>query len=249
MSDREDEPVLGSGRGDVEQAALLLDGERGGVLDCVAGGQSALLASEHEDRLCLGALGAVDRRDRQPQILLGGQRVEVVDAGLLEKAGERRVLAVLALVGVCCATQLAQVPEDARNRAAHLIGRSLLEDCPQTGEIAPVIVVSDNGSCYRAGGFARHIDQRPELAHVRTRHKAPETNGVIERFFQSAKYEHLYRHEITDGPALADHVEDFLTAYNEVRPHEALDFKLPIDRYVKPPPITLAPAIQVGPCS
>jgi putative transposase len=143
------------------------------------------------------------------------------------------------------------VLEDARDRAADLIGRSLLEDCtnPETGEIVPVVVVSDNGSCYRAAGFARHIDQRPELAHVRTRHKAPETNGVIERFFQSAKYEHLYRHEIADGPALADHVNGFLTVYNEVRPHEALDFKLPIDRYVKPPPITLAPAIQVGPCS
>lgn len=142
------------------------------------------------------------------------------------------------------------VLEDARDRACELIGRSLLEDCTdaQTGEVVPVIVVSDNGSCYRAAGFARHIAQRPELAHVRTRHKAPETNGVIERFFQSA-YEYLYRHEIADGPALADHVDSFLTVYNEVRPHEALDFKLPIDRYVKPPPITLAPTIQIGPCS
>ena len=143
------------------------------------------------------------------------------------------------------------VLKDARDRAGELIGRSLLEDCTdaQTGEVVPVIVVSDNGSCYRAAGFARHIAQRPELAHVRTRHKAPETNGVIERFFQSAKYEHLYRHEIADGPALADHVDGFLTVYNEVRPHEALDFKLPIDRYRKPPPITLAPTIQIGPCS
>ena len=32
-----------------------------------------------------------------------------------------------------------------------------------------------------------------------TRHYAPETNGVVERFNQSTKYEHLYRHNIGDG--------------------------------------------------
>ena len=84
---------------------------------------------------------------------------------------------------------------------------------------------------------------------MRTRQKAPETNGVIERFFQSAKYEHLYRHEIDDGQALAEHVERYLVVYNEVRPHEALDFRLPLERYRRPPPITLEPAIQIGPCS
>jgi len=143
------------------------------------------------------------------------------------------------------------VLEDARDRASELIGRPLLEDCTdsETGELTPVIVVSDNGSCYRAAGFARHIAQRPELAHVRTRHKAPETNGVIERFFQSAKYEHLYRHEIDDGQQLAEHIDRYVAVYNEIRPHEALDFKVPLDRYVKPPPITLQPAIQIGPCT
>jgi hypothetical protein len=40
---------------------------------------------------------------------------------------------------------------------------------------------------------------------------------VIERFFLSAKYEQLYRQEIADGPALADHVGGFLTVYNEAR--------------------------------
>ena len=143
------------------------------------------------------------------------------------------------------------VLEDARDRAGELIGRALIEDLTdrETGEITPVIVVSDNGACYRAAGFAGHIAQRPEFCHVRTRHKAPETNGVIERFFQSAKYDHLYREEIDDGQALAEHVERYLAVYNELRPHEALDFARPLDRYLKPPPITLQPAIQIGPCS
>lgn len=143
------------------------------------------------------------------------------------------------------------VLETARERASELLGRSLLEDLTdaQTGEVTPIIVVSDNGACYRAAGFARHIQARPEFRHVRTRYRAPETNGVVERWFQSLKYEHLYRHEIDDGPALAAQVERFLDVYNTQRPHEALDYKLPIDRYLRPPPITLAPAIQIGPCA
>lgn len=127
--------------------------------------------------------------------------------------------------------------EDARSAVEGLLGVSLLEDCTcsQTGELTPVIVVSDNGPCYRAVGFARYIASRPELQHVRTRHRSPGTNGVIERFYESIKYEHLYRHEIDDGPALADHVNGYLDVYNRQRPHETLKFALPIDRYIAIP--------------
>ncbi len=127
--------------------------------------------------------------------------------------------------------------EDARGIVHDLLGVPLLEDCtcPETGELTPGIVVSDNGPCYRAVGFARYIASRPELSHVRTRHRSPGTNGVIERFYQAIKYEHLYRHEIDDGPALAEHVDGYLDTYNRQRPHEALVMDLPIDRYTAVP--------------
>jgi transposase InsO family protein len=41
------------------------------------------------------------------------------------------------------------------------------------------------------------------LRHVRTRIRSPQTNGVIERFFGTLKYEHLFRGRIDDGDALA----------------------------------------------
>ena len=128
--------------------------------------------------------------------------------------------------------------ENARSAVQDLLGVSLLEDCtcPDTGALTPVIVVSDNGPCYRASGFARYIASRPELSHVRTRHRSPGTNGVIERFYESIKYEHLYRHEIDDGPALAEHVDGYLDVYNQQRPHEALQFALPIDATPQPRP-------------
>jgi transposase InsO family protein len=77
-----------------------------------------------------------------------------------------------------------------------------------------VVVVTDNGPAYRSIGFARFIASRPELLHVRTRHRSPQTNGVIERFYQAINYEHLYRHEINDGLVLAREVENYLTVYN-----------------------------------
>ena len=34
------------------------------------------------------------------------------------------------------------------------------------------------------------------------------------------RYEHLYLHEIDDGPALAEHVLDYARLYTETRPHD-----------------------------
>jgi putative transposase len=102
-----------------------------------------------------------------------------------------------------------------------------------------VVVVTDNGPAYRSGGFARFIASRPELLHVRTRHRSPQTNGVVERFYQAIKYEHLYRHEIGDGLVLAREVDNYLTIYNSVRPHEAIGFTTPLAatcRHPPPPP-------------
>jgi transposase InsO family protein len=120
--------------------------------------------------------------------------------------------------------------------AEKLLGHTLLEDCldVETGELVPVIVVTDNGAAFKSADFARFIASRSELRHVRTRNHAPETNGVVERFNQAIKYEHLYRHEIPHGQALVDEVEAYLGIYNRVRPHEALGFGTPLETYLSP---------------
>ena len=84
---------------------------------------------------------------------------------------------------------------------ARWLGRPLLSECldAETGELTPVVIVTDNGPAYKSAAFARYIASRPEFMHVRTRHRSPGTNGVIERFFQAVKYEHLYREELMDG--------------------------------------------------
>jgi transposase InsO family protein len=136
--------------------------------------------------------------------------------------------------------------EAAIDQAETLLGRELLQDCVDhhTGELTPVVVVTDNGPAYRSVGFARFIASRPELTHVRTRHRSPQTNGVVERFYQAIKYEHLYRHQIPDGLALAQEVEAYLTIYNTIRPHEAIGFATPLSRYLQAPSVPSGANLQ-----
>ncbi len=84
---------------------------------------------------------------------------------------------------------------------------------------APIAVVSDNGPCFRGKTFQTAFDSDdPLLRHVRTRVKSPQTNGVVERFFGTLKYEHLYRGYIGDGDALDMEVHRFRIIYNTIRP-------------------------------
>jgi putative transposase len=127
-----------------------------------------------------------------------------------------------------------------------LLGTSLLEDCldRRTGEIHLVVIVSDNGPAYKSTDFLLFIASRPELLHVRTRHHAPETDGVVERFNESPKYEHLYREEIADAQVLVEQAERFRQIYNEVRPHEALGFRTPAVVHLAEPNPFQAESVQ-----
>jgi putative transposase len=65
-----------------------------------------------------------------------------------------------------------------------------------------------------------------------TRIRRPQTNGVVERFFGTLRYEHLYRAIIGDGNALAVELGLFRRTYNTLRPHQTLDDRTPRQAYV-----------------
>jgi putative transposase len=144
---------------------------------------------------------------------------------------------VVPVSGTTAARDAVRSIEAAIAEAERLLGHPLSDDCvdPETGELSPLTIVTDNGPAYKSSDFLRFIRSQPFLAHVRTRHHAPETNGVVERFNETLKYEHLYRHEIADALELADEAEAFRRLYNEIRPHESLDFETPLSRYLTPP--------------
>jgi putative transposase len=110
--------------------------------------------------------------------------------------------------------------------------RELLLD-PQSGEIRPIALVTDNGPCFKSVRFAAYIEKRPELIHIRTRRKSPNQNGVRERAFGSLKHEHLYRLEIDDGHQLGQEAEAYRQLFNRIRPHEALAIRRPLDVHLE----------------
>lgn len=115
--------------------------------------------------------------------------------------------------------------------AERLTQQSLLQQQtePDTGEVRPITLVTDNGAAFKSAQFARFLRSRPELSHVRTRANTPGQNGVRERAFGSLKYEHLYRLEIDDGQTLATEAEQYRQVFNHTRPHEALGLRRPAD--------------------
>jgi len=125
--------------------------------------------------------------------------------------------------------------EQAITETERLTGRPLAELLadPVSGEIRPIALVTDNAPCFKSVRFAAYIEKRPELIHIRTRRKSPNQNGVRERAFGSLKYEHLYRLEIDDGHQLGVEVEQYRRLFNEIRPHEALAMRRPIDVHLE----------------
>jgi putative transposase len=147
----------------------------------------------------------------------------------------------LVLAGPVSATQTTRdainAIEDARAQVHDLLGHSLLDDVTSTitGEVTPVILVSDNGPCYKSHAFTCYIASRPELTHVRTRRRSPQTNGVIERYHGAIQIEHLWRQLPADGAEMTQMVEAFRQLYNTIRPHETLAGARPIERYLAEP--------------
>ncbi len=156
-------------------------------------------------------------------------------AGLVDHA--TKVSLVVRVAGTTAARDACAALAEAIDNAERLTGRRLADDCldPVTSELVPLVVVTDNGPAFKSIDFAGFIRARPWLTHVRTRHRSPETNGVIERFFGTLKYEHLYRLEIADVVTLVAEVEAYRLIYNTVRPHEGIGFDRPMDRYLSEP--------------
>lgn len=144
-----------------------------------------------------------------------------------------KVVLAARVAGTATALDAIQAVTEAITESERLAGHGLVHECVdvETGEIIPLSLVTDNGAAFKATRFRTFIDSLAEVRHVRTRHHAPETNGVVERFNSTLKYEHLYRRPIPDAATLMDEVREFITFYNTRRPHQALGQRPPIEAY------------------
>jgi putative transposase len=88
-----------------------------------------------------------------------------------------------------------------------------------------------SGRRHRADARSSADLHQPYLEHIPTSHHAPGTNGVLERFHHSMKCEHLCKRQVANAAELADKVKEFLATFNEVRPHETLGQRSPLEMH------------------
>ena len=90
-------------------------------------------------------------------------------------------------------------------------------------------VLTDNGSAYRSGLFARTCEALG-IKHSFTRPYCPQTNGKAERFIQTCLREWAYARTYANSDERTAWLPAFLTYYNSRRPHSALGYKPPASR-------------------
>jgi transposase InsO family protein len=88
-------------------------------------------------------------------------------------------------------------------------------------------VLTDNGPCYISKDFAQVL-AGAGIAHRRTRPYRPQTNGKVERFNLTLKWEWAYARTYETNASRTDELERWLHHYNYHRPHMAHGGKAPI---------------------
>jgi transposase InsO family protein len=88
-------------------------------------------------------------------------------------------------------------------------------------------VLTDNGACYRSRPFAQVLADAG-VGHRRTRPYRPQTNGKVERFNLTLKWEWAYARLYETNTSRTEALERWLHYYNYHRPHMAHAGRPPI---------------------
>lgn len=90
-------------------------------------------------------------------------------------------------------------------------------------------VMTDNGSAYRSGRFAKAL-RLLAIRHIFTRPYTPKTNGKAERFIQTLLREWAYGPGYPTSNARNEDLRRWLDWFNRSRPHSALNGLSPLSR-------------------
>lgn len=99
----------------------------------------------------------------------------------------------------------------------------------------PKSILSDNGSQF--SGFKQGYTQfekflmNHDILPIHGRVKHPQTQGKIERFHRSMKYELLKHNKFKNINEADSALQNWRIKYNEIRPHEALGMRCPAEVY------------------
>lgn len=91
-----------------------------------------------------------------------------------------------------------------------------------------VKLLTDNGPAMISKKFSEYI-KTSSFQHLRTGNHHPQTNGCIERFHQTLKYEEVWG-AMYENPIIAkEKIERFRCFYNTERIHQTLGYKTPLE--------------------
>ncbi|MDH3976502.1 MAG: DDE-type integrase/transposase/recombinase [Deltaproteobacteria bacterium] len=98
----------------------------------------------------------------------------------------------------------------------------------------PNRIITDNGSQFTSNAFKACL-QGQGIKHIRTSVRHPQTNGKIERFFQSLKYEFMCFFFLRNKRQVDKLLADYLLYYNQYRLHQAINGQTPDNLYYNKP--------------
>jgi transposase InsO family protein len=110
------------------------------------------------------------------------------------------------------------LPDERKETASAFISRAI--DYFASLGVTVERVLTDNGSCYRSRDFARTLAEAG-VAHRRTRPYRPQTNGKVERFNLTLKWEWAYARLYDSNASRTEELGRWLHEYNYHRPHMA----------------------------
>ena len=90
------------------------------------------------------------------------------------------------------------------------------------------ILITDNGPQFIAREFDLYL-QEVGITHRRTRFYYPQSNGKIERFFQTCKNEAVRRQSYLNLDDLKRQIDEYIRTYNYIRLHSSLGYITPND--------------------
>ena len=85
---------------------------------------------------------------------------------------------------------------------------------------------SDRGTQYTSKSF-QNLLRVNNIVQSFSKTGSPHDNAVAEAFFSSMKKEELYRTNYKSEREFRESVEDYITFYNQKRPHGYLKYKMP----------------------
>lgn len=111
-----------------------------------------------------------------------------------------------------------------------ILDKALAKAALITSKNKPVLV-SDNGTQLVSKSFKKFLKDLG-IKHIRTAYRHPESNGRIEVFHKTLKYEHVYLREIYPNLLVArQDIMSFIYKYNHERLHQGIGFVTPYERH------------------